>query len=60
MLCSFVVVYVSRIDHGNVFTVTLFFYKKPIKRLSPQSVFKKWLLEPSKFLDGFLVSKFFY
>ena len=31
-----------------------FFNKKPSKRLSPQSFLKKWILEPSKFLNGFL------
>ena len=34
-----------------------FFYKKPSKRPSPQSFLKKWPLEPSKFLNSFLISR---
>ena len=35
----------------------IFFYKKPNNPLSPQSFLKKWLLEPSKFLISFLISR---
>ena len=38
--------------------LTLFsFYKKPSSRPSPQYFLKKLLLEPSKFLHGFLISR---
>ena len=43
----------------SCFLTLFFFHKKPSKRLSPQSFLKKWLLEPSKFLNGFLISRIF-
>ena len=44
----------------SCFLTLFFFHKKPSKRLSPQSFLKKWLLEPSKFLNGFLIPIIFF
>ena len=44
-------------DYSIRNSYTLFFYKKPSKRPSPQSFLKKWPLEPSKFLNSFLNSR---